>query len=105
MKLQNEENSDINKRFQHPQRTESTQEPNLTNPSDIVYENDNLKLIVEKGSFKRQKSFKLQDHHFYLKIIPKENNGLPQISDILDFLHAGFIHILDTLKQFYEPGI
>ena len=36
--------------------------------TDIVYENDKLKLIVEKGTFQRQKRFRLQDHLFYMKV-------------------------------------
>ena len=40
---------------------------------------------------------------FHLKIIPKETTASPLLLDILDFLHAGFLHILDEIKQFYNP--
>lgn len=73
--------------------------------SDIFYENEQLKLIVEKGYHKRQKTFRYEDHMFYIKIVPKETNKrLPLLSDILDFLHAGFLHLLDSIKQFYNQA-
>lgn len=74
-------------------------------PSDITYENDTFKLIVEKGFHKRQKRFRLEDHMFYFKVVPKNSKSqLPKLSDILDFLHAGFLHLLDSIKTFYEPN-
>lgn len=73
------------------------------NASNILYETPELKLIVEKGMHKRQQSFRLQDHMFYIKIVPKEDD-LPLLSSILDFLHSGFIHILDQIKHFYNPS-
>lgn len=77
----------------------------IQSPSDIVYENDDLKLIVEKTFFKRQKNFKLQDHLFNFRILQKSSSEkLPLIIDILDFLHAAFIHVLDSIKAFYEKG-
>jgi len=73
-------------------------------PTNIVYETPDLKLIVEKGFHKKQKKFKLQDAMYYLKVIPTQSNELPELTEILDFLYAGFIHILDEIKSFYEPG-
>jgi len=73
--------------------------------SDIFYENEQLKLMVEKGYHKRQKNFRFEDHMFYIKIVPKQTNKrLPLLSDILDFLHAGFLHLLDNIKQFYNKA-
>lgn len=74
-------------------------------PTNIIFENNQYKLIVEKGFHKKQKNFRLQDHLFYLKLIPKTSTQPPLLSDILDFLHAGFIHILDEIKHFYKKGI
>ena len=74
-------------------------------PSDIVFENDELKLVVEKGSHKRQKNFRLQDHLYYFKIQQKgESTKMPLLIDIMDFLHAAFVHILDSIKSYYEAG-
>ena len=73
-------------------------------PSDIVYETDALKLVVEKGTFKRQKNFRLQDHLFYFKIVSKKpNESLPLLTDLYDFLHAALLHVLESLKTFYKP--
>ena len=72
-------------------------------PSDIVYENDSLKLIVEKSSFKRQKVFRLQDHLFKFKIVHKKpNEQLPLLSELFDFLHAALLHVLESVKTFYK---
>ncbi len=73
-------------------------------PSDIVYETDALKLVVEKGSFKRQKNFRLQDHLFYFKIVSKKpNESLPLLTVLYDFLHAALLHVLESIKTFYKP--
>lgn len=75
----------------------------VSKPSDISFENKDFSLVVEKGFHKRQKNFRLQDHMFYFKIVPKNSNKhLPLLTDIFDFLHAGFLHILDSIKQFYK---
>jgi len=72
--------------------------------SDIAFENEDLKLIVEKAAHKHQKNFSLQDHLFYFKIEQKSAARMPLLTNILDFLHAAFIHVLDSIKQFYKPG-
>lgn len=74
------------------------------NPTDLAYENENFKLFIEKGYHKHQKNFRLEDHMFYFKILPKDLDRLPLLSDILDFLHAGFLHLLDTIKEFYNKN-
>ena len=75
-------------------------------PSEIVYENDSLKLIVEKSSFKRQKNFRLQDHLFKFKVQHKEvRKELPLLSELFDFLHAALLHVLESVKTFYKKKI
>jgi len=90
-----------------PQPSTSTfalQQVTPKSPTEIVYETDSLKLVVEKGAFKRQKNFRLQDHLFYFKIIPKKTNEkLPLLSDLYDFLHAALLHTLESIKTFYKP--
>ena len=72
-------------------------------PSEIVYENDSLKLVVEKSSFKRQKVFRLQDHLFKFKIVHKKpQDQLPLLSELFDFLHAALLHVLESVKTFYR---
>lgn len=73
-------------------------------PTDIVYETEHLKLIVEKGNFQRQKNFRLQDHLFYFKVVSKKpNEDLPLLTDLYDFLHAALVHALESIKTFYKP--
>ena len=76
----------------------------LNDPSEIVYENDSLKLVVEKRVFRRQKVFRLQDHLFTFRIVQKKDHeDLPILSDLFDFLHAALVHILESIKSFYNP--
>ena len=75
----------------------------LKEPSEIIYENNSLKLIVEKGSFRRQKVFRLQDHLFKFKIVQKNpHDELPILTDLFDFLHAALVHVLESIKSFYN---
>ena len=77
----------------------------LNQQSDIVYETDELKLTVEKSRFKRQKNFRLQDHLFKFKVVHKKpHSTLPLLSDLFDFLHAGLIHVLESIKSFYNAN-
>lgn len=74
----------------------------LKSKTDIVFENETLKLIVEKTYFKRQKNFKMLDELFLFKVKQKsDSTKWPLLSEILDFLHAAFLHVLDSIKSFY----
>lgn len=86
------ERNEIDLNAQHPH----------SQPSEITYQTPELKLIVEKAFHKRQKIFRLDDHLYYIKIIPTNPMNKPLLLDILDFLHAGFIHILDEIKSYYR---
>ena len=46
-------------------------------------------------------NFKLDDHLYYLLIEAKKNSPI-KLLDILDFLHAAIIHILDEIKNAYK---
>ena len=81
--------------------SQNSQQPQK--PSDIIYENSSLKLIVEKSSFKRQKVFRLQDHLFKFKLVHKKpQEELPLLSELFDFLHAALLHVLESVKTFYK---
>jgi len=71
-------------------------------PSDIIYESDSLKMIVEKSAFKKQKIFSLQDHLFKFKVIQKQSSKPPLLSDLFDFLHSALLHVLESIKHFYK---
>ena len=61
-------------------------------------------MIVEKGAFKKQKNFRLQDHLFKFKIISKKpEESLPILTDLFEFLHAALVHIMESIKSFYKP--
>jgi len=75
----------------------------LSNPTDIVYENENYRLIVEKSSFKKQKNFRLLDHLFKFKLEQKQTlTHPPLLTDLFDFFHAALLHILESIKTFYK---
>ena len=77
---------------------------NIQSPTDIVFENNTLKMIVEKSAFKKQKNFRLQDHLFKFKIISKKpEESLPILTDLFEFLHAALVHIMESIKSFYKP--
>ena len=79
--------------------TDGREDP--SDPTKIAFENNSLKLIVVKSQFKRQVNFKLDDHLYYLLIEPKKTSSI-KLMDILDFLHAAIIHILDAIKHIYK---
>ena len=74
--------------------------------TDIVFENEHLKMVVEKGAFQRQKRFRFQDHLFFVKVLLKDNEDndqtVPFLRDILEFIHEGLLHLMKTIKQFYN---
>ena len=86
-----------------PSRSSQDVVPKPSKPSDLIYENDNLKLYVQKASHLQEKKFRLQDHMYHLLIQPKKNQ-MPLLSDILTFLQMAFLYILNNIKQFYKPS-
>lgn len=74
----------------------------LKKQSDIVFENGQFVLYLQKEAFLRQKRFNLQDHLFHIKIKLKNNNDFPFLKDILDFLEQGLLHIIKDIKKFYD---
>ena len=61
------------------------------NINDIVYENDQMQLIIEKGTHLRQIKFRLEDHMFHMKIKLKDTSKKhPLLRDILQFLEIAF---------------
>lgn len=78
-----------------------------TKPSDLIFENDSLKLSVIRGTHRQQtkSKFRLTDHMFYLSIVPKtKNKKMPLLVEILNFLYVAFNFILNQLKKFYNPA-
>lgn len=83
----------------------NTAEGNEGDLSKIIYETKDYSLIVERSFFKRQKNFRLDDHLLHIKLITKDASEHPLLTDLLDFLHAGLIHLLDEIKKLYKKGI
>ena len=71
--------------------------------TDIIFETNELQMIIEKGAFQRQKRFRFQDHLFYVKIkLKNSNEPIPLLKDLLDFIHDGLIYLMDSIKTFYN---
>jgi hypothetical protein len=70
--------------------------------SDIIFENNQFLLFLEKEAFLRQKRFNIQDHLFHIKIQIKNKNDIPFLKDILDFLEAGLLYVVENIKKFYK---
>ena len=94
----NEEDDD---RPSQPPGDNPTQQ--LNSPTEIIYETDSLKLIVEKSPFRRQKVFRVQDHLFKFKVVQKKDKRPILLSELFDFLHAALTHVLESIKSFYDP--
>ena len=105
LKKNSEENRQYHKPLQGEGSNSSSDSDDVDatrDPTKIAFENDSLKLIVVKSQFKRQVNFKLDDHLYHLLIEPKKKAPI-RLMDILDFLHAAIIHILDEIKHSYKP--
>lgn len=66
-----------------------------------VYENDNLKIFIEKKEFERQKKFKLEDHLYVMKIEVKKDSPIILLKDLMEILENSFIKIIHELKEHY----
>ena len=77
-----------------------------TNPSDLVFENDDLKLTIVSAAHRQERKFRLSDHMWHLKLVPKRTSKkMPLLSDILNFLLIAFNFMLNHLKTFYNPRV
>ncbi len=75
-----------------------------SDPNDIIFENENIKLYIERGVHLRQRRFHLQDHMYYIKVLLKNPNMPPPLlSDLLHLFQEGFNYILTNLSTFYNP--
>ena len=78
----------------------------VTNPSDLVVENDDLKLTIVSAAHRQEKKFRLSDHMWHLKLVPKlPSKKMPLLSNILNFLLIAFNFMLNHLKSFYNPRV
>jgi hypothetical protein len=72
--------------------------------NNIIYQNNQMQLYLEKGQHQRQIRFQLQDHLYFMKIKLIDSNAEPPLlRDILDFLEQAFNHILLEVRKFYKP--
>jgi hypothetical protein len=72
--------------------------------NQIIYQNNQLQLYLEKGNHIHQIRFRLQDHLFYMKIkLINPNADPPLLRDILDFLENAFDYVLQEIRTFYKP--
>lgn len=94
--------SRLNVPLQTPMEDIQSTSSNVSTQNDIVFENDQFVLFIEKEAFLRQKRFNLQDHLFHVKIKIKNNTNIPFLKDILDFLEKGLLHVMSNIKKFYK---
>jgi hypothetical protein len=80
----------------------SPKESTVPKQTDIIFENEQFILYMQKEAFLRQKRFNFQDHLFHLKIKLKNNSDIPFLRDILDFLEQGLLHVMENIKTFYK---
>ena len=73
------------------------------NPDEIIFENNDFKLIVKTDQIKRSHRFKIVDRQFQLLIVSKSHHDHPQLIEILQFLEEGFNFILNKIKTFVDP--
>jgi hypothetical protein len=83
--------------------SDKTQNEKYKTQTDIIYENEKLIMIVQRGTFQRQKRFRLQDHLFHIKIkMKQEDEPIPFLKDLLDFIQEGLLHVMENIKKFYN---
>ena len=74
---------------------------NPTTPIEI-FENDQIKIFIEKKLHQRHKRFRLQDFLYNVKIEVKENVKTPLLKDLLDTLEQALTFILDQIRSFFN---
>ena len=85
------------------QKTDNLHPINFDTLPNIIFEDNNLQLIIEKGNHIKQRKFRLEDHLFYLKLKLKNPTlDAPYLRDILNFLEVGFDYIITQIRQFYQ---
>ena len=94
---------------ENEQQTVSVREPDQSSIdfssalSNIIFEDGNLQLTIEKGNHIKQRKFRLEDHLFYVKIkLKNPHSDVPLLRDILNFLEVGFDYIITQVQQFYN---
>ena len=60
--------SKATKTLKTPQTLQTVSHQTPASQTDIIFETNDLQMIIEKGAFQRQKRFRFQDHLFYVKI-------------------------------------
>jgi hypothetical protein len=80
----------------------SPQPLTLPKQTDIIFENAQFLLYMQKEAFLRQKRFNFQNHLFHLKIKLKNYSDIPFLKDILDFLEQGLLHVMENIKTHYK---
>jgi len=61
-----------------------------------------FQVFVQKTGFQRQKNFRLEDHHYIIKIKEKKSSTLPLLKDIVLILDKSLIKVIEELQTFYD---
>jgi len=87
-----------------PSNSSNAERGSLLKSKTPLFENASLKIFVEPKVFERMKRFRLADHHYVMKIIPKKHGKIPLLSSIIDILENSILKILDELKPMYNEN-
>ena len=76
------------------------------NPDEIIFENNDFKLIVKTDQIRRSHRFQIVDRQFNLLIVPKTDHEHPPLMEILEFLEEIIILTLAeyNIKSTRGPG-
>ena len=77
---------------------------NENDHSFLIYENENLKVYIEKKLHQRHKRFKLQDFLYNVKIKVKDNVDKPLLKDLLEILEKVLTFILNHIRSNFDEN-
>lgn len=70
-----------------------------------IFENNSLKIYIQKVTHQRQKRFKLQDSLFKIKIVQKLPNGQHlYLKDLLEVFESAFKFILNNVRSYFDAS-
>lgn len=77
---------------------------NLYDKQKPLFENNLFKVFVQKTKFQRQKKFRLEDHHYVIKVDGKKSQTMPLLKDIVLILDQSLLKVIKDLQSFYDKS-
>ena len=88
--------------------SEADTDNNLYKEPTVVYEDSNVKAVIQKTHLKRQKVFSLSDHLYVAKILPKHNmpdKKNPFVLNLLSVFKQIITVIVIALRDYYDSNL